>query len=255
MHSRNKVIGLILIFMMTIVLSGCVNADYHVKVNMDGSGVYEMKILTNKLVLEELKDLKKSLQDDGYKIKTITEDGKTGWIAKKEVANVIDEPPGKRMQDHLSTLIQPKPVASTDPITGVGLGTPLFLSDLNSEQVKVNTGLLFIRANVDMEADLSDVSSDNPMAEAFMDQVKLRFLLTLPIEPDSHNADHVSDDGKTLTWNMEPGKKNPIQLSIKIPNPVFWVPIIIVTVLFLIGFVVWLIIRNRRKRKSASQAA
>ena len=40
------------------------------------------------------------------------------------------------------------------------------------------------------------------LAQAFLSQVRFDFTLNLPYEPDSHNADVVSNGGKNLGWNL-----------------------------------------------------
>lgn len=46
----------------------------------------------------------------------------------------------------------------------------------------------------------------------------IRFLLTLPVRPSEHNADAVSEDGKTLEWILRPGGCNRIQISASAPG-------------------------------------
>lgn len=56
------------------------------------------------------------------------------------------------------------------------------------------------------------------LANAMVSQVKLRFLLTLPVEPMSSNAASVADNGKTLEWVLITGENNHIYAEARVPN-------------------------------------
>jgi hypothetical protein len=82
------------------------------------------------------------------------------------------------------------------------------------------------------------------LGDSLGDLLHLKLMLTLPIAPDNHNADNVTDGGKTLTWNLKPGQDNPIFMEAEFPNPLGWGAIILVAVILLI---VW---RVRKKRQN-----
>ncbi|TCS94591.1 DUF3153 domain-containing protein [Hazenella coriacea] len=249
---KAKVILLSLFIVM--LLSGCVDAHMHVKVNWDGSGEYEVKVLANEMVLSQFNEMKQELLQENYEVKPVDEDGKTGWIAVKKVDNVMKEPPMEDFQKTTNSAIQwfESRVASSSETTYVNEHQALKgLTD----DYKIEEGLFFTTVTIDTEADLSDLlnqgdSFNQQFGQMILDQINLNFMLTLPIEADEHNATKVSEDGKTLTWKIKPGEKNPIHLVLSVPNFITWGIIIIVAVLFFIVlFVVILILMIRRKKK------
>ncbi|GGE20161.1 hypothetical protein GCM10011571_22640 [Marinithermofilum abyssi] len=231
MVRKRKGIAIILLF--TLLLTGCVNADVHITVNKDGSGTYEMKLLSHPLIADQLEPMKKKIEKKGYQVKNISQGNQTGWIAVKKVDNIANEPPTEDFKDLSPT----GKSASMLPLTDMKKG-PV------SVDVRPFTYLITLKTN----ADLQSMGTDNFLGQAVMDQVHLRFKLTLPIKPDKSNADEVSPDGKTLTWKLKPGKKNPIFVQAALPNPIGWGAVILGAILVLVVLVIVWVIRRKKKR-------
>lgn len=249
---KTKVI-LLSLFIVTL-LSGCLDASMHVKVNWDGSGEYEVKVLAGEMILEQLEDMKQELQQKNYEVKTIEENNKTGWVAIKKVDNVLKDPPMEEFQKTTNSAIQwiESQMASASGNTNVQHQALKGLTD----DYKIENSLFFTTVTINTEADLTDLMDqeedklDQQLSKWIMDQMNLKFMLTLPIKADKHNATTVSEDGKTLTWKLKPGEKNPIHLVLSIPNIITWGIIIGLSFIILLVISILLIIRRRKKKKN-----
>ena len=100
------------------------------------------------------------------------------------------------------------PTASIDFFTKESASEKVNISDLmnggfDSEGVaffvkdgeKYVSNLTFDGANNESLSQMSTYSSS-------MDVFEMNFVITLPVKPESNNADKVSKDGKTLTWDL-----------------------------------------------------
>lgn len=241
-------------FIAVILLSGCVNADLHVTINKDGSGEYEYKILTNSLVIEQLEPLKSTLEEKGYQIKAIEQENQVGWTAKKEVPNIIKEPPGQDLMEELTALDPSQMHVSASPLTS---GPPVTLiQGFQSDALTIDPGLFTILFRFDTEVDLTGMKNTGEKmggmyGDILLQQMNLNLILTLPIKPDKHNATSVSDDGNTLTWKLTPGEVNPILVEAEFPNPLTWGAIALLLFFILLTVLIVWFVRRRRKARLA----
>ncbi len=249
----NKLKRIFCTLLVLVLLSGCVNADLHVTINKDGSGVYEYKILTNSVVLEQLEPLRNKLEEQGYQIENLEEKNQIGWIATKEVSNIMHEPPGQDLFEEINALYPTEMQATALPYV-VNSSPVTFISGLQSDDFSIDPGLFTILFRLDTEVDLTEMKKTGEKlggqyGEALLKQINLNFILTLPIKPDNHNATSVSEDGKTLTWNLAPGEVNPILIEAKLPNPLFWGALLLIFfLLVLVTLIIWFIRRKKRKQ-------
>ncbi|MBA4494209.1 DUF3153 domain-containing protein [Paenactinomyces guangxiensis] len=253
MKKKKTVKILLVAIAMALILTGCVDAHMHVTINLDGSGTYEVKILSNKMIASQFDDLKQRLAQYGYQVKELDEGNKKGWVATKIVDNVVEEPPGKEFQDGANAALEffSKRTASANT-TDLQYATPS-ISGLGKE-FKVENSLFTTTLIFDTNVDLTDLNEGSDtlgsLNQMILDQINLNFILTLPVEVDKHNATSVSDDGKTLTWKIKPGEKNPIYMAIDIPNFLTWGIIIVLGIIVLIIVIIVLVSRRKKKKRS-----
>jgi hypothetical protein len=211
MMKKWKLILLLLILM--VALTGCMQMDLHITANLDGSGVYEWKFLTNSYLQRYLQQVITLYSSRGYQTKSTQKNGYVGFTATKSVKSIADEPLSNVFTTASTTLLF---------INQGGI------SDSNrSSHAKLKIGSKFFTTSIVFHMDgnmtkllpnLGDVYSS--YANTLLGKVKMRFLLTLPITPSEHNADKVTGNGKTLIWNLQMGKSNPILIGFKLPTPV-----------------------------------
>ncbi|WP_170292161.1 DUF3153 domain-containing protein [Heliobacterium mobile] len=185
--------AIILIVLCTVFLVGCVQSDIHVKVNPDGSGDLGYSILVNPSLLggdggyNPLDDLKANAEQSGFTVTSLEQDGMIGFQASKQVKSIAKE-------------------SSSDLFLGkIGEGFTQKSSYLKNTYT-LNTA-------IDL-SDLSFTGNDkvNPLLQAALKQVKLTLTVDLPVSAAKHNATTIAKNGKELTWVLQPGQVNQINI-------------------------------------------
>lgn len=215
MTKKNMLLTILLI-VATAFLSGCVNADFHLTINKDGSGDFSYKMLMDPALLafssmsedgtstdplgEMLNDAKKS----GFTTTNLSENGKTGFEAKKHIANLQEDLKNGKLFGQTSMDKNIKP----------------------GEGLVVNKGFFKTEYNFKMDFDMTSMSGNSSsqsseidaMAQSLLRSMNFNFLLTMPVKAQTHNASKIEDDGKTLVWNLIPGQKNEIAMTASVWN-------------------------------------
>ncbi len=244
----------LLAFVLAVSLTGCVDLDAHVTVNSDLSGSYEITFLTSDFTDRFLQgndnqqenSLTEQLKQQGFIITEIKKEGQAGWKATKHVDSFLDESP-MDLVNNLKTAYDwtKNQTASLQAVEGSTSSGSTTNSGVTTEW-----GLFTTTVNADFRFNLleKNMLSDIPESfqNIFFDKMNLRFHLTLPVEATEHNATQVSEDGKTLTWKLDPTQENHIYLSKSLPNPITWGILLILAIIFLIVFL------RKRKRRRAS---
>lgn len=234
MKKRKNGFAWILCLAVFFFLTGCVNADVHITIHKDGSGIYQIKVLSNEWILSRLAKTKNQLREQGFQISEITNQSERGWIATKRVASVLDEPPGNSLRT-ISRASAPSPAMEAgNPLNGFEVQNHLFTTTIAYRNV----------------IDLTDQIREQQVNQWFLEQVDLQFHLTTPIKAKEHNAAAVQDEGKTLTWKIDPTKPTPIQVVYRIPNPLTWSIIFLIAVVGLITAVIFGFRRRKRKKRT-----
>lgn len=123
--------------------------------------------------------------------------------------------------------------------------------DIFSDE-KIDNAKLFIKNGSVYKSNFSgDMSKDDSLKNtssysSSMDLFEITFSVTLPTKPKSHNATKVSDDGKTLTWDLT--KESDIQFEFSMgPNILLYAGIVVLVVVVIA--VVVIIVSGTRKKK------
>lgn len=232
MHRRNHRILTLICLSFFLLFTGCVQADIHVDIHRDGSGTYQVKILTNDLILTNLGNVKTRLKQQGFQLREISEGSQKGFVAEKRVQSVIEEPPSKTFES-----LQP---TGSAPASG-----PKDDGGLNVEHQFFTSQIIY--------RDVIDFSDEMPrqdLAEWILEQMNFRFHLTTPLQADEHNATSVENGGKTLTWQIDPAKPNPVYVVYVIPNPYTWSVILLIAIIGLVAGIIWGIRMRRSKKRT-----
>lgn len=226
--TRRLLITLIMLLML-FVLSGCFSARIHLKINMSGSAEMEVTISATRPMMNlgeaggMFDHIRDDLEKDGFTIEDFEADSQVGFIAAKKAASIKE----------FSTL---------------ALGEGLVISD--EPIVTVSKHLLTNTYQVNTDLDLENVLEDN--GAAFTRLADVRFALTLPVRPAEHNADAVSEDGKTLEWKLNTGEDNPINVTATTPSIL---SILLIALLVLACIAVPIVILLLRRKKTGDEAA
>ncbi|SDY77715.1 hypothetical protein [Thermoactinomyces sp. DSM 45892] len=215
---------LFIVVIMMVALVGCVDADLHATVNRDGTGTFQLKMMTtDQQVWSRLKEAIgsggdgpfKELEKKGYQKQITEKDGQYGFIFTKKIQDIANPKEWALMEDGATS----------------------------SEGVKFvkEKGFLFTTYQLNKQEMGTALSNAGDLAG----MINSRFKLTLPVKPDSHNADRLEDDG-TLVWDLK--NKKPIQVQVSVIN--MWV--IVVLGLMGVTLIVGMILLFIRKRKNRS---
>ncbi|WP_264454047.1 DUF3153 domain-containing protein [Paenibacillus polymyxa] len=236
---------ILLIFMLVcclLALTSCARGDIHVDVHLDQSVDMDATFSVNNQTLMMLDNpglldqLVKRIQSNNVDVQPLAEQGRKGYQIKGHY------------QGDWST-------NKKNPSQGLNLPEGL--------EIKRAVSQHFFTTNIDltMKLDLprmlpkeaqglSDKFEQmNVFARKLLErQLDLNFSLSLPIQPATNNADRVSEDGKTLYWDIAPLESNELKLSVNVPN-VRHIVYVAVTSLILIVIAVILLIRRHRSKK------
>ncbi|WCM62606.1 DUF3153 domain-containing protein [Paenibacillus polymyxa] len=236
---------ILLIFMLVcclLALTSCARGDIHVDVHLDQSVDMDATFSVNNQTLMMLDNpglldrLVKRIQSNNVDVQPLAEQGRKGYQIKGHY------------QGDWST-------NKKNPSQGLNLPEGL--------EIKRAVSQHFFTTNIDltMKLDLPRMLPEeaqglsdkfeqmNVFARKLLErQLDLNFSLSLPIQPATNNADRVSEDGKTLYWDIAPLESNELKLSVNVPN-VRHIVYVAVTSLILIVIAVILLIRRHRSKK------
>ncbi|MCP3795598.1 DUF3153 domain-containing protein [Paenibacillus sp. CH40] len=236
---------ILLIFMLVcclLALTSCARGDIHVDVHLDQSVDLDATFSVNNQTLMMLDNpglldrLVKRIQSNNVDVQPLAEQGRKGYQIKGHY------------QGDWST-------NKKNPSQGLNLPEGL--------EIKRAVSQHFFTTNIDltMKLDLPRMLPEeaqglsdkfeqmNVFARKLLErQLDLNFSLSLPIQPATNNADRVSEDGKTLYWDIAPLESNELKLSVNVPN-VQHIVYVAVTSLILIVIAVILLIRRHRSKK------
>lgn len=219
---RNIWMMLFLVLVMSFLLTGCLGAQTRVTINDDGSGTYEIRMVSNPIVMEQFQYFKQHLEERNYHVVAVNEGDKQGWVATKEVESVAKEPFSQDLEK----------------------GAPPAFQDIG-RGFKMEDGLFTSTLTINSEVDLSRMGKGT--SDLGQLGPNLEFTLVLPTKTTENNATSVSKDGKILTWKLQPGEKTPIHVSATITNPITTGIALLLAILLLatLAFLWW---RKRKRR-------
>lgn len=231
---KNIYLKLALVFILLgsmFFISGCFEATYHITVNKDGSGVLNYRIGLNSNVAgligsqsgDPIADMKNDAIKNGFEVSNFNENGMIGIIAKKNVNSL----------ENIPIIGQTKDNKTKAPTITVNKG-------FFNSTYKVNGNIDLSSMKTNPKDELAQISN------AMLSQVKINFVLTLPIKPGKNNASTTQDDGRTLVWQMVPGTNNIIQMEATVPNTTN-IALVVIGGSLLVIIVIVVIIKSRRK--------
>lgn len=248
----DRTVRLLLFLILLSTLVGCsskqkIKADIYVEINKDRSGSYQLTVLGDPLLIPTTKFLQKRLQEQGFTIQSFNQDQKSGWKAQKKVKNILQSPSAF---DEITTL---KPTQKKQ--TTAQSDNQFFQQYLKVHETLMDEGFFWKHISIHYDFDLTEIDRELPLqnfSKLFYDRVDLDFHLTLPLEPEQHNAVQVSKDGKTFTWPLKLGEHNSLILSIDVPNPLGWN---VCGIVFLLLIIALSVVMYRKKRQSSHKPA
>ena len=180
-----KIIAIILAASMLFALTGCVRTRMTIKMNEDGSGELIYLTAAAESTLTDPTDLSEVLDDEslaryeelGYEIEEYAEDGYVGYILKSTITDDISSFEG------------------VDPELGGAFASTSVARSYFVGEDSVIFGLKVYDGAGSEE--MLELASQVAAMDGFY-EITMEF----PVAPLSSNATSVSDDGRTLTWDL-----------------------------------------------------
>lgn len=209
MKKTLKLVGIIAVLIMTLVtLTGCMNVNFDVQLDKNGSGDVSYIIGYKKsfvesigMTIDQLKENDTSLEEkqeageaEGYTVEEYEDDNTYGIIAKKHYDNIEEFSISKELDLEVEE--------GLDKITFTKEGSKAkYLQD----------------AKIDLTDLLGDEEDEEDsqmaMMTAMFKQMEMTYRITLPFKAGENNATTVSEDGKTLEWKLTFGEVNEIKFE------------------------------------------
>ena len=206
--------------------SGCFSGDVNVVINDDGSADLKTTLVSVPMLAE------------------VVEQSKTTALAKNPEAQVEpvtkDNMAGYEITEHYPSI---EKLAENDFFKA---------NEGKNAGITVNKSLFYSDYKFDL---LFEGSQNGGGAGAFASNITFTYQMTLPVVPESSNADRTENNGKTLTWNLGKtlvtGESSKIEAAFRIWNKTAIIATVVV-VLVLIGGAVFFFLR--RKKPEEQQA-
>ncbi|NLA04251.1 MAG: DUF3153 domain-containing protein [Firmicutes bacterium] len=181
-----------------LLLCGCLQFNMHLTINRNRSADLEITLAAPRAILAMDPDLEKEffvekkedLAAQGFDIIEPTDEKVAGFKAAKRLRSVTE-------------------------LADLGLAGDMGLQD--QEIFIEEKSALTTTYHLDAQIDLKDLMGEQGNLVALLSP-DLRFILTLPVKPLAHNADEVTEDGRTLVWELSPLQSNHLQLTARAPN-------------------------------------
>ena len=229
-----KLLRVVICFALVFALTGCYRVKTNMKVNNDKSVDFEMIYAVNSTAM---KDFANQMGGEGA---DVTESESTDdavnpedykWLTDKGYSVAKYE--SKEKDDSGKEVVYngvklSKKFASIDDMAKADESEvnfyKLFGNGEDEEKAKAefdDSKILNKNGNVYKANLLFDLSSEDNGGmdiSSIASSFDLGYSITLPAKAKSHNATSVSEDGKTLTWKFEYGKKNKVEYEFEFAN-------------------------------------
>ncbi|HOB19487.1 MAG TPA: hypothetical protein PKO35_02140 [Candidatus Atribacteria bacterium] len=231
-----KCFSLAMFLLICLILAGCMKGHAHYTVNRNGSGDAVIKLGFNRGLVDLLyalgqKDMFESVieefEEDGFTVTRFVEGDYKGFEAKKHYEDF-----SRMMKD--------------------GNYKETLRINTEDNETDIEKGLFYDRYTIRINLNTKDSFDEysDLISEPFLKRADFDFILTLPVKAEGHNADAVSEDGMTYTWNISMVDGNEIMLVMKVPN-IGNILAMAAVGLILIGAGAFFLIRLIKRRKGA----
>lgn len=261
------------VLMLVFLLSGCYKYNVEMEIGSDRKVSYKAVFAINKTMFESFEDDLDETEEDEDEV-DLFDDEESEVETEGSDFDVDDEIDVEKLKDAGYTLEEynkkdddgnewvgytiTKDFGSIDDLLLEKEEVVNMLGE-EEDQFLVPDKLFFKKGNVYKAQLLFDYTDEEESAGMSADSMDsyfdLSFQVTLPKAAISNNADEVSEDQKTLTWNCHYGKKTQADFEFEIGKSKNSLLIIVLEVaaLFVIaGVVVFVAIKNSKNKETAN---
>lgn len=245
-HRIRQILCVFALLCCLIPLTSCARGDIHVDVHLDQSVDMDASFSVNNQTLGMLDNpglldqLAKRIQSSNVDVQPLAEEGRKGYQIKGHYQgdwSTIEKNPNQGFNLPEGIEIK-RAVTQHFFTTNYDLSLKLDLPRMLPKEAK-GLGDKLEQMNVFTRKLLEQ-------------QLDLNFSLSLPIQPAASNADSVSEDGKTLRWEIAPLESNELKLSVNVPNLRHIVYVAIAGLILIVAIVIWLLRGHRSNKKADS---
>ena len=188
-----KVLSIMAIMsMLLLVLTGCMDINYEIALNKDGSADLTLIYAFEKEILEQYgtssdemtSEMEEEAKNDGYTVEKYSDDKLDGIKITKHFDKASDVSMAELFGDEMK---------------GKNEGIKI--------EKKGNNTIYSQNDEIDLTSSDSDSDYD------YSSMVKFKYVVKLPVKAGKNNATEVSKDGKTLTWELKFGEVNKIEFK------------------------------------------
>ena len=221
-----KRIGLIIMLIVILVaLTGCVNVDYEVEVNKNGSGEisyiygFSKETLNNLQVSAEdmVESMKEQAEENSYTVETYENDEISGFKARKHIEDLTKD-------------------FSLQEAFGEE-----YVKDTENNGIKVEKTFLVTKYSQNAKIDLT--STDETQGS-----IEMTYKVKLPAKVKTSNASAVSENEKELTWYLKPGEINEVEFVAEQIN-ILPVVIMVFAICVVAAILVFIILKKKHATK------
>ena len=249
-----KKIILAILMCCAIVMSGCAKGEITLDVSRLGSADVTCKLVAVPILQPALDSFQKDFTEDGFDVTEAKDGEMSGFQAHKFYLKISDVKDSKVLEAFKFSGVKGN-VAKGENVT---VDKAPATEETKKPLVTFKEGLLFDTVSVNTHLDLVSKSQTGKDQEQWimqniMKQVELRFILKLPTKTDNNNATSVSEDGKTLTWELPLGEDTQMKATATFLNPykaAAWVGGVVIIVIGVIFFMAW-----KRRNKAPESTA
>lgn len=241
----------VLLILLSLFTTGCFRVHTNIELNRDGSGTWNYIVaisedLNNMQEMQNTEDPMTEIQQEayaaGFSVEDYEQDGYVGVKLSKDFTNVEDI----KGQNFLADLNAEEQSIDTDQF-----------DDVFQPEIRIEEGFFYTRYIVETEADLTipeETMSEGDEFTQEMQQFSQVFLtemmdiqlsLDLPAAADLHNATTVSNNGKSLSWQLKMNQNNDIIVELQVLNTI---NVVALAVVIIVVLAIIIILINSKKR-------
>ena len=197
-----KLRNLIMVLLVMVLVSGCkLKAEYNMQINKDKSGSFNIIVAMD----DELLETMLAQEDENATSKEYTDEDK--WKYLDSMFNDDESSPeaagftvNKYEKDKFKGYEYFIKIDNIDDYSGKEASFDLDdLANFKESKIFVKDGNKY-KAKITF--DMDDLNTESYQGIDLSSIYDMKFIVTLPDKPISSNATTVSEDGKTLTWDL-----------------------------------------------------
>ena len=231
-----KIFALMIITSLSIFCAGCFQGESNLMIDEDGKVTLKTELLGVPVMQDVIEGFKNDMERGHFVtgIEPIANGNLSGYRVTTQYANI---------EQFAAQNIE------------------LFSSSAKSKGIQQRKGWFFDAYNFDFIATAHENSEeylDNPIVQSMMPQIKFDMVINLPYAAEKNNAHNVSNEGKTLSWNLTSsitsGKDVSMQAQFKI-----WhkgkVAVTIAAIILLLGGAIYFFQKVKNYSEDEGEAA